>query len=161
MIRQKRGIIVLRHVHEVTPAISMFRIALLKANHGILAIAGTLVLVWMGICSSLGVAQEFRAAVQPLIESSCLDCHDGSDENGLDFKTLKFDLDDDAGFRKWERIFDRVTNGEMPPESETRPEKELVSRALNAVGHALKSTNDRFQKRKWTGDPSPFDANGI
>lgn len=46
----------------------------------------------------------------------CFDCHaDGAAEGGLDLSLLDRDLSDEATFAKWERIYDRVRTGEMPP----------------------------------------------
>ena len=83
----------------------------------LLTVAGAL------FASGVGVGQVFRKAVEPLIESSCIHCHDGSEDNGLDFSNLKNNLVDSDTFRKWERIFDRVEKNEMPPASEDRPSK--------------------------------------
>ena len=50
-----------------------------------------------------------------LLETRCYECHaDGANKGGLDFDALSTDLRD-AVFAKWERIFDRVVAGEMPP----------------------------------------------
>jgi len=47
----------------------------------------------------------------------CNDCHGGgADEGGLDLDSLGTDLSDAATLAAWERIFDRVRVGEMPPE---------------------------------------------
>ncbi len=91
------------------------------------------------------VGQEFRSNVEPLIEASCLDCHDGSEDNGLDFSKLESDLSNEATFRTWERIFDRVSQGEMPPAGSDAPPKQIFTNALAAIEKALTSENLRFQ----------------
>ena len=54
---------------------------------------------------------------------ACYDCHDDSvDKGGLNLLDLGFKPTDHANFEKWERIFDRVKTGEMPPKKEPRPE---------------------------------------
>ena len=65
-----------------------------------------------------------------LIESACLDCHGQGSETGLDLESLGNDLSDDDTFRSWERVFDRVRSGEMPPQTEPRPDPRLVESAL-------------------------------
>lgn len=55
------------------------------------------------------------------IDTYCSDCHaDGMDKGGLDFDTLKYDLKDPATYAVWERIFDRVLIGEMPPKKKKK-----------------------------------------
>jgi hypothetical protein len=91
-----------------------------------------------GVCT--GRADDgFTRRVQPLVAESCIDCHDGSDSNGLDFNSLGNDLNDPATFAKWERIYDRINTGEMPPETEARPSPSNMQAALNAVDLALTS----------------------
>ena len=107
----------------------------------LLTVAGAL------FASEVGVGQDFRKAVEPLIESSCIHCHDGSEDNGLDFSNLKNDLVDSDTFRKWERIFDRVEKNEMPPASEDRPSKSHKADAIKAIEQALVAENLRFQKQ--------------
>ncbi len=102
--------------------------------------------VWMlSFDVDSAAAQEFFAKVQPLVDASCIACHDGSDANGLDFNTLGNDLSVDATFRKWERIFDRVSNGEMPPESESRPAQKLKTSALSMIDASLRRVNQEVQ----------------
>ena len=63
------------------------------------------------------------AAVEPskginaFLESSCVGCHEGSGaEGGLDLTQLGVDLTEPANLTRWVRIFDRVDDGEMPPQ---------------------------------------------
>jgi len=104
--------------------------------------------IWLCI-SVLTVAvahrQSFRELAQPLIEASCIDCHDGSGDNGLDFNKINHDLTDPDQFRTWERIYDRVEAGEMPPESESRPDPKHASAALSSIRKSLTAENKRFQ----------------
>ena len=69
-------------------------------------------------------------SVFAFLETHCHDCHaDGANKGGLDFDELSTDLGDVAAFAKWERVFDRVVAGEMPPAKvKDRPEpKELTT----------------------------------
>ena len=55
------------------------------------------------------------------IDKYCSDCHaDGMDKGGLDFDKLKYDLKDPASFAVWERVYDRVLSGEMPPKKKKK-----------------------------------------
>ena len=103
------------------------------------------ILVFQNHCETS--AQELRTQVAPLTEASCIACHDGSEENGLDFSTLGNDLSNEKTFLKWQRIFDRVDKGEMPPESEERPPTQAKTKALEAIRLSLTRHNRKFQNQ--------------
>jgi hypothetical protein len=63
----------------------------------------------------------------------------------LNFEALGHDLTDAATFRQWEDIFDRVQNGEMPPQSEARPDSTELEKALGTLKTALLATNIAVQ----------------
>ena len=73
--------------------------------------------------ASCGIqAAEFDQSLQPFFARYCNDCHaDGAEEGGLALDRLSTDLNDEATFATWERIFDRVRNGEMPPADSDQP----------------------------------------
>ena len=83
------------------------------------------------VCLLVGTtAWAFDKPTTGFLEAHCFDCHgDGAAKGGLDLEKLGHDLSDPAVFAKWERLFDRVALGEMPPAKVTnRPEaKELES----------------------------------
>lgn len=79
--------------------------------------------------------------VDVLMKASCVACHDASTDTPLDIEKLDKDLSDPATFRQWERIFDRVDRGEMPPESEPRPDATTVRNALAALKKKLTEVN--------------------
>jgi len=94
---------------------------------------------------SLGIAlaEEFGGQLETLFEKHCYECHDDiSEKGGLDLFSLPQDLSDEATFAKWERIFDRVADGEMPPEEEeplSGGEKRIFGEILSgplATAHA-------------------------
>jgi hypothetical protein len=93
------------------------------------------------------VAQSVKTDVTRLIESSCISCHNADTETGLNFEALGYDLSDAKTFRKWERVFDRVRKGEMPPESEDRPDPKHLKVALASLQHDLRSASIDRQKR--------------
>ena len=69
-----------------------------------------------------GYAQTFDSSLQPFFDNYCRDCHgDGSDEGGLELDKLTPTLGDPAVMATWERIHDRVSAGEMPPEDSDQP----------------------------------------
>ncbi|QDT11219.1 DUF1592 domain-containing protein [Planctomycetes bacterium K23_9] len=91
-------------------------------------------------------AATLRDELAPLIDSSCVDCHDASTETNLDLTSLGTDLTDDSTQRQWEQIFDRVWTGEMPPASEDRPPTEIRSAALTTLKHSLAEASLAKQK---------------
>ena len=85
--------------------------------------------------------QAFESEVRPLLESSCLACHSNQILSSLDLTTTGFDLSDAATFRTWERLFDRVQRGEMPPPPMPAPDATVVDPALAALDRALTRAN--------------------
>ena len=92
----------------------------------------------VGACGSV---QAFESDVRPLLESSCLACHSNLILSSLDLSTTGFDLSDGATYRTWERVFDRVQRGEMPPPPMPTPEATVVDPALAALDRALTEAN--------------------
>jgi len=88
------------------------------------------------------------ANVEPFLKQHCYDCHaDGTTEGGLDIKKLSRDLDDEAAFATWERMFDRVNDGEMPPADVVPPSSSAKRTMISKLASELTSAH---QKRKAT-----------
>ena len=85
--------------------------------------------------------QAFKDAVTPLIEASCIDCHDADTDTQLNFEELGHDLSESATFRQWVKVFDRVQKGDMPPKKKKRPDPALKKRALAALEADLRAAN--------------------
>ena len=87
------------------------------------------------ICAC-AMADEPPVAVAEFIEQNCTACHDsGTTEGDLDLEALAMDLDDPANFHHWERVYDRVRTGEMPPEEEL--DKSEKKAFVSALGKTL------------------------
>lgn len=97
--------------------------------------------------SGNAAAQSFKADIAPLIKESCIECHDADTETQLNFESLGHDLADANTFRQWEKIFDRVQAGEMPPKSEARPDAAQLKMALDALKKNLRATNLAIQRK--------------
>ena len=93
------------------------------------------------VAGASGSVQAFESDVRPLLESSCLACHSNQILSSLDLTTTGFDLSDGATFRTWERVFDRVQRGEMPPAPMPTPDAAVVDPALAALDRALTKAN--------------------
>ena len=103
------------------------------------------------------LAAEWDTGLNPFLELHCYDCHgDGAKKGGLAMDELTYELDDPAVFAKWERIYDRALNGEMPPKKikerptvdelqnlKLRLEPVLASAHEKAKGTVLRRLNRR------------------
>jgi hypothetical protein len=88
-----------------------------------------------------GETAAFFESVAPLIDRSCIRCHGGRTATPLSIPRLSQDLSDPKAFRTWQRIHDRVANGEMPPPEAPAPETELIEAALASLKTALVEAN--------------------
>ncbi|MDX1947712.1 MAG: DUF1592 domain-containing protein [Pirellulaceae bacterium] len=81
--------------------------------------------VFLGILCGLVFATAQLCAAAPPVEflrAYCYDCHSGPQaEAGLDLTPLQPTYDDGETFRRWVKIHDRVTAGEMPPQDAKLP----------------------------------------
>ena len=102
--------------------------------------------IWLAIIIASLVAGTTCAQVKKLIEESCIHCHDESTDTALNFDALDFDLKNEKSFSMWERVFDRVSSGEMPPEDEDRPDKAVQEKALAQIRTSLTKRSLEEQK---------------
>ncbi len=86
-------------------------------------------------------AKSLPGDLQPLVQSSCLACHTGTAVAPFDMAALDFDLADPHTFRAWERVYDRIERGEMPPPPMPTPDAALLDPALKALKEALVEAN--------------------
>ena len=88
--------------------------------------------------SNLG-AMDWKHELSEILELHCYDCHgDGAKKGGLAMDELSGKLDAPAVFAKWEQIYDRALNGEMPPKKiKDRPTSEELSLIYKNLGQAL------------------------
>ncbi len=86
-------------------------------------------------------AAGFFEDVAPLVDRSCIRCHGNRTATPLSITRLSHDLTDAKTFRTWQRIHDRLKNGEMPPPEAPKPEAELIEAALASLKDALVEAN--------------------
>ena len=85
------------------------------------------------------VAQVAIFASQPenvgeFLKQHCLDCHNSSDlSGGLDLHALPWSLESVESRDRWIKVYDRVNNGEMPPESK------LTAEQCEPFAHAIRN----------------------
>ena len=87
------------------------------------------------------------AQIKLLINDSCIHCHDESTDTNLNFDALDFDLKNEKTFAMWERVYDRIEAGEMPPEDEDRPDEKVLEKALSQVKSSLTKRSLANQKQ--------------
>ena len=102
----------------------------------------------LALTSTVAQGRSFEADIAALVDSSCIHCHDADTQNGMSFEELGYDLTDPVTFRIWEKVFDRVSAGEMPPESEERPNPLILEVALRALEKDLRATSLAIQKTR-------------
>ncbi len=78
------------------------------------------------------------AALQPLFQRHCTDCHDAeTKKGGLDLTRLSADLSAPADFTAYVKIHDRLAAGEMPPQDKPQPEVSAKKECLQVLAAAL------------------------
>ena len=115
-------------------------------------IAALLGLIWMQWPADL-------CAQQPeFVSRHCVDCHNSkTQEAGLDLETLPRDLANAEHFRRWVKVYDRVSTGEMPPKDAPQPASDSrqafaaeLSQALLAADEAALKGDHKSRLRRLT-----------
>ncbi len=88
---------------------------------------------------SCHIAYGASPALQPFLDTHCMDCHDAEmKKGGLDLTAVSTDGSDAAALKKWVRVFDRVAAGEMPPaKKKKQPTQDEVQDFMAALGADL------------------------
>lgn len=96
-----------------------------------------LVLVIAATGHTAAMSFDLPRPARTLVESVCLDCHQGPDaQAGLDLEALlSRPLDDETA--RWERVVRRLATGQMPPPETARPDQALLQTALDQLAHSL------------------------
>ena len=100
-----------------------------------------LAVLMLALVTSVATAQSFETEVTPLVKTSCLTCHGDRTATPLNLARLGFDLTDHETFRTWEKVYQRLSNGEMPPAAAAQPEATVVETALGSLKRALVDAN--------------------
>lgn len=87
------------------------------SNHVRLLMVQLLIPVVLGMNPLRASGADQPTNVDRFLKNNCLDCHEGTEaDGGLDLAEFDVDLTDQKTMARWVRIFDRVREGEMPPE---------------------------------------------
>ena len=98
-------------------------------------------LVCLWLAPGAASAQSFEDDVRPLVRGTCVRCHGVRTVTPLSFEALGFDLTDDDTFKAWEKVYERLQRGEMPPATAPQPDATLVTTALASLKRALVDAN--------------------
>ena len=83
-------------------------------------------------------AQNLDADVRPFFEQFCYDCHSGDGAEGeLNFEAYADVAAIQADRRHWERVYDRLRVGAMPPSDAEQPPEDERLRVVDWLHHAL------------------------
>lgn len=86
--------------------------------------------------------------VDPFLSDHCYDCHDDTKtEADLDLTALDFDVDDEEATHLWQRIYERVETGEMPPSKKPAPAKEDKEAFLSHLEKPLLRADERKRNK--------------
>jgi hypothetical protein len=111
----------------------------------------SIIVILAALCATGPSHQSARAAetppgIQAFLKNHCVACHEGeSAEAGLDLTSLPLDLNHSGHFKRWVRIFDRVHDGEMPPEEADDVAPREREKFVAAAGDWLR----QFQTSQW------------
>lgn len=78
------------------------------------------------------------AALPPLLEKHCVECHDADTKKGdFDLTALKPELTNPQVMAQWVKVYDQIASGEMPPAKKPRPETAAAAGYLKELGRKL------------------------
>ena len=97
----------------------------------------------VGVAVGAGTAssQSLEDAAKPLVRESCVQCHGVRTVTPLNLVDLGSELTDHETFKTWEKVYDRLQRGEMPPAAARQPEPAVVETALAALKRELTDAN--------------------
>jgi hypothetical protein len=109
------------------------------------------------LLSGAGFA-ELPPGASAFLDQHCTECHDADvKKGGLDLSALKFDLANADAFQGWQKVFERVRDGEMPPKKKPQPAKADAVKFLASLKPALVkadaadiAANGRVRSRRLT-----------
>jgi hypothetical protein len=88
----------------------------------------------------------FENVVKPFFKEHCIDCHNEKKQKGdLRVDNLVVDLDSPKIMGHWEEIMNRINSGDMPPEDETRPKPDDISRVADWIVTQLREAETSRQ----------------
>lgn len=95
-------------------------------------------------CAVLPLAHATPGGLQeklaPFLDQHCASCHGDDEKKGdfsIDVLTPKFD--DHLNSLRWQRVFEQISTGEMPPKKKPRPPEADRSAVVDWIGSEIKA----------------------
>ncbi|MEM0895604.1 MAG: DUF1592 domain-containing protein [Verrucomicrobiota bacterium] len=111
-------------------------------------VAATFMLFALPILAN-SASKDVLAKMDNFLDRHCFDCHDGSvKEGGLDLTSLEFKPWNSDNFKRWQKVFQRAHDGEMPPKEKDRPESEELESFLKTLKAPLVWTDEAKIKKQ-------------
>lgn len=108
--------------------------------------------VFILVCLVTTAAWSAPQSIKLFLDAHCVDCHDSeSHKGGLNLEALAFQPTQRANALTWERVFDRVAKGEMPPKKKQQPVAEEKAAWLAELSQSLRSASLAMQKNEGRG----------
>lgn len=116
-----------------------FRVHFVGSSFSFPARVACWMLLLIGPCgNAISFADDLAWTAEPFLSQYCGDCHSGgADEGGLDMDIVSRQLTDVASFHRWEQIYDRVAEGEMPPPDADQPDEKDRASFIRLLGKQL------------------------
>ncbi|MDA7916421.1 DUF1587 domain-containing protein, partial [Verrucomicrobia bacterium] len=88
--------------------------------------------------SDTALGEGLSTATKSFLSKHCFDCHDDDiSKADLNLTDLTFEPTDPANFQIWQRVFERVRDGEMPPAKKQQPNAEDANHFVESIGKPL------------------------
>ncbi len=90
--------------------------------------------------------------MKPFLDANCIDCHDSeTHKGGLNLDALAYEPTKRSNAVTWERVFDRVTKGEMPPNNKHQPDAKEKTAWLAELTQSLRTASLALQQKEGRG----------
>lgn len=90
--------------------------------------------------------------MKPFLDSNCMDCHDSeTHKGGLNLDGLAYEPTQRGNALTWERVFDRVAKGEMPPKNKRQPVAAEKAAWLAELSQSLRTASLAVQQKEGRG----------
>lgn len=94
-------------------------------------------------------ADSWVTPLKPLFENHCVQCHGAETQRArLRLDTLSPDLANPENLRRWEKVFDKIDSGDMPPKSEERLPEPLLKSTTKILREALHQASLKRQQEE-------------
>ena len=101
-------------------------------------LVGTAFLWLGGFAGAADLEVELPAKYFALLDSYCLDCHDGETQKGkVNLEALPFKVNTLEQAELWQKVLNAMNSGEMPPENKRQPKNEEKADFLDDLAQTM------------------------